>query len=83
MNIDVYEPIKVKWDYDVTYAQPEDSDIVVYLGDVEVHRKRGVRSPSYYDDDSYAEREKDRAVGEFAKKLLHGMSNAGMLDVIG
>jgi hypothetical protein len=73
MKVEVYEPIRVEKEYNME-SEPGESeyDMVVYMGNVEVHRRPAGYFPMSYEYD-YADRvadAKDEAVGEFAKRLL-------------
>lgn len=80
MNIDIYQAItaEVEYDYDGPSGEDATGYVIVRMGGVEVHRTE--YRPFYtYDSDDNARRlndERDRAVGEFAKKLLYAIENA-------
>ena len=80
MKIDVYEPIKVKWDYSRPNLDEDCADIVVYFGSAEVHRKRDVARPTMWSGEDYEQNQFDMAVGEFGRKIT---SAIGMTSVIG
>lgn len=66
MKIEVYQPITVEYDY----PDRHQTDLVVYMGEVEVHRKRDVAPLTMWCDENYETNEKNAVVGEFARRLL-------------
>lgn len=81
MKIDVYQAItaEVEYDYDVPNEELGDDYtqfMVVKMGGVEVHRTQYRPVYDYGDREEQLNDERDRAVGEFAKKLVYAIDNA-------